>query len=80
MNAVSEKPETGQITGTADKDYNIIWFVEQCLSNVLRLDTYVADAERENDSELAEFFRKAQDASRRGAEQGKELLAKRLSG
>jgi len=79
MNAVSEKPETGQITGTADKDYNIIWFVEQCLSNVLRLDTYVADAERENDSELAEFFRKAQDASRRGAEQGKELLAKRLS-
>ena len=80
MSAVSEQPETGQITGTADKDYNIIWFVEQCLSNVLRLDTYIADAERENDAELAEFFRKAQDASRRGADQGKELLAKRLSG
>ena len=33
--------ETGQITGTKDKDYNIIWFTEQCLSNVLRLETYV---------------------------------------
>jgi hypothetical protein len=70
--------ETGQITGTKDKDYNIIWFVEQCLSNVLRLETYIDDAQRENDSDLADFFKRAQDASRRGAEQGKELLAKRL--
>jgi hypothetical protein len=70
--------ETGQITGTKDKDYNVIWFVEQCLSNVLRLETYIEDAQRENDSELADFFKRAQDASRRGAEQGKELLKKRL--
>jgi hypothetical protein len=77
MNATAAQ-EAGQITGTADKDYNIIWFTEQCLSNVLRLETYIQDAEREGDSELAEFFRRAQDASRRGAEQGKELLAKRL--
>ena len=28
--------ETGHVTGTPDKDYNVIWFVEQCLSNVLR--------------------------------------------
>ena len=70
--------ETGQITGTKDKDYNIIWFVEQCLSNVLRLETYIQDAERENDSELAEFFRRAQETSRKGAEQGKEQLRKRL--
>jgi hypothetical protein len=70
--------ETGDITGTKDKDYNIIWFVEQCLSNVLRLETYVKDAERENDSDLADFFRRAQDASRRGAEQGKDLLKNRL--
>jgi hypothetical protein len=70
--------ETGQITGTKDKDYNIIWFVEQCLSNVLRLETYIKDAERENDSDLAEFFRRAQETSRKGAEQGKEQLRKRL--
>jgi hypothetical protein len=72
--------ETGEITGTKDKDYNVIWFVEQCLSNVLRLETYIEDAERAGDSDLADFFRRAQEASRRGAEQGKDLLRQRLSG
>ena len=70
--------EGGQVTGTKDKDYNIIWFTEQCLSNALRLETYVADAEREGDNELAEFFRRAQGESRKGAEQGKQMLAQRL--
>jgi hypothetical protein len=70
--------ETGQITGTKDKDYNIIWFTESCLSNVLRLETYIQDAERAGDSELAEFFRRAQGESRKGAEQGKQLLRARL--
>jgi hypothetical protein len=72
--------ETGQVTGTQDKDYNIIWFTEQCLSNVLRLEQYAQDAERGGDQELADFFRRAQGASRNGAEQGKSLLSKRLSG
>jgi hypothetical protein len=72
--------ETGQVTGTKDKDYNIIWFVEQCLSNTLRLETYIQDAEREGDSELADFFRRAQGESRKGAEQGKELLRRRITG
>ncbi|MFZ6005593.1 MAG: hypothetical protein ACOYXM_16845 [Actinomycetota bacterium] len=71
--------ETGGITGTADKDYNIIWFTETCLSNVLRLEIYARDAERAGDDELAEFFRKAQGESRKGAEQGKQLLAARLA-
>jgi hypothetical protein len=71
--------ETGSITGTADKDYNIIWFVEACLSNVLRLEAYIKDAERQGDTELSEFFRRAQGESRKGAEQGKELLRTRLS-
>jgi hypothetical protein len=70
--------ETGQVTGTKDKDYNIIWFTESCLSNVLRLETYIQDADREGDSELAEFFRRAQGESRKGAEQGKQLLRARL--
>jgi hypothetical protein len=73
------RTETGEITGTKDKDYNIIWFTEVCLSNVLRLQTYIQDAEREGDSELADFFRKAQAESRKGADQGKQLLASRLS-
>jgi hypothetical protein len=70
--------ETGHITGTKDKDYNIIWFTEVCLNNVLRLETYIKDAEREGDTELAEFFRRAQGESRKGADQGKELMAARL--
>jgi hypothetical protein len=70
--------ETGGITGTKDKDYNIIWFTEACLDNALRLETYIADAEREEDTELAEFFRRAQAESRKGAEQAKALLAQRL--
>ena len=76
----TSQSETGQVTGTKDKDYNIIWFTEQCLSNVLRLETYRQDAEREGDSELVDFFKRAQEASRRGAEQGKDLLRKRLAG
>lgn len=70
--------EAGQVTGTKDKDYNIIWFTEQCLSNVLRLETYIQDAEREGDQELADFFRRAQGESRKGGEQGKALLKGRL--
>jgi hypothetical protein len=70
--------ETGQVTGTKDKDYNIIWFTEACLSNALRLETYIQDADREGDRELAEFFRRAQNESRKGAEQGKQLLASRI--
>lgn len=71
--------EGGQITGTADKDYNILWFTEACLSNVLRLETYIQDAERAGDMELADFFRRAQAESRKGAQLGKEMLARRLS-
>jgi hypothetical protein len=72
--------ETGQVTGTADKDYNIIWFTEQCLSNALRMETYIQDADRAGDTELADFFRRAQAESHKGAEQGKKMLGSRLSG
>jgi hypothetical protein len=70
--------ETGQVTGTRDADYNIIWFTEACLSNALRLEGYIQDAERTGDRELADFFRRAQGESRKGAEQAKELLRHRL--
>ena len=72
--------ETGQSTGTADKDYNLIWYTEHCLNNALRLQTYIQDAERDGDTELAGLFRKAQADSRKGAEIGKKMLASRLSG
>lgn len=76
---MSSTQETGQVTGTKDKDYNLIWFTEQSLSNALRLEEYIQDADRDGDNELAEFFRRAQNASRKGGEQGKEILGKRLA-
>ena len=76
---MSTQTETGNITGTKDKDYDIIWFTEQCLSNALRLETYIQDAERDGDDELAKFFRKAQSDSRKGAEQGKKLMRQRVA-
>lgn len=80
MTGMMMDTETGGITGTQDKDYNLIWFTETCLSNALRLEVYMRDAERAGDSELVELFQKAQTESRKGAEQGKRLLAARLSG
>ena len=71
--------EGGQVTGTKDKHYNLIWFTEQCLSNALRMEEYAGDAERDGDDELASFFRRAQGESQKGADQGKELLRKRLA-
>ena len=70
--------ESGHVTGTKDKDYNLIWYVEACLNNALRLETYIEDASRDGDNELADLFRKAQADSRKGAEMGKQLLRSRL--
>jgi len=77
---MASNTETGGVTGTKDKDYNLLWYVESCLSNALRLETYIQDAERENDAEVVELFRKAQADSRKGAELGKQLLRTRLGG
>ena len=70
--------EAGNVTVTKDKNYNLIWFTEQSLSNALRLETYVQDAERDGDNEVAELFKRAQEHSRRGGEEGKRMLAARL--
>ncbi len=75
---MSTQTETGDITGTKDKTYNIIWFTEKCLDNVLRLETHIEDAKRDGDDELATFSSKAQSESRKGAEEGKALLRARL--
>jgi hypothetical protein len=70
--------DIGDITGTSDLVYDIISYTEACLQNALRLETYIADAERTGDTELVEFFRIAQADSRKGAELGKQMLASRL--
>ncbi len=70
--------DTSGATGTPDPLYNIVWFTEQCLSNALRLESYIQDAEREGDQELADFFRRAQAESRKGGDAGKQMLKARL--
>ncbi|WP_155054229.1 hypothetical protein [Streptomyces blattellae] len=77
---MTSSTETGGITGTQDKDYDLIWYVEACLDNALRLESYIQDAERDRDTEVVDLFRKAQADSRKGAELGKELLRTRLGG
>ena len=76
---MTTQQEAGNVTGTADKDYNLIWFTQASLNNALRLEQYIRDAEQADDQELLDFFRRAQEASRKGGEQGKQLLARRLN-
>ena len=76
---MTSKAESGRVTGTKDKDYNLLWFTEASLSNALRLEEYIRDAERDGDSELVDFFRRAQAVSRKGGELGKDMLRARLS-
>ena len=72
-------PETGTITGTRDVTYDLVWYLEQCLHNALRLEQYRADAESEGDRKLSELFAKAQADSVKGAEMAKALLKERLA-
>ena len=74
----NQDQETGDVTGTLDQDYNLVWFVQQCLSNTLRPEIYAHDAERSGDDELGEFFRRAQGESKKGAVQSKRLVRDRL--
>ncbi len=51
---------TGDVTGTRDKDYNLIWYVEACLRTPRAWSSTSRDAERDKDNEVVELFRKAQ--------------------
>jgi hypothetical protein len=66
-------------SGTKDKNYDLITVTHLCLEHVWRLDQYAQDAEREGDQELATLFRRMQEHSRRGGEEGKRLLRERLA-
>lgn len=74
----AERTEAGQVTGTKDKNYNLVWFTEQCLQNTLRLESYIEDAQRSGDSELVDLFTRAQADSKKGGEQAQQLLKSRL--
>ena len=72
--------EGERATGTPNTIYDLSSVLFHALEGGASYDTYIEDAEREGDSELADFFRRAQGESRKGAEQGKDLLRQRLGG
>ncbi len=68
----------GQSGQTHDKNYNLVTVLQQSLENVWALSTYVDDAKRESDDELASFFEQVRSHNEEGARQAKQMLAERL--
>lgn len=65
-------------TGTKDKNYDLISVLQASLHYVWQMEEYAKDAERDGDSDLAEWFRKIQHNNQKAADQGKEMLLSRL--
>ncbi|CAM02406.1 hypothetical protein A8924_3519 [Saccharopolyspora erythraea NRRL 2338] len=63
-----------------DKNYNLITVLQASLNNVWLMETYIQDAEKDGDEELARWLRKIQENNQKASEQGKEMLVKRLAG
>jgi hypothetical protein len=76
MATAASRPESG----TKDRTYDLIAVTHLCLEHVWRLEQYAHDAEADGDDELAGLFRRMQEHSRRGAEECKTMLGRRLAG
>lgn len=61
-----------------DKNYNLVAVLKDSLQHAWQLDTYVQDAEREGDTELADWLRRIQENNKKAGDQGKRMLAQRL--
>lgn len=61
-----------------DKNFNLVAVLKDSLQHVWQLDTYVQDAEREGDTELADWLRRIQENNKKAGDQGKRMLAQRL--
>src|SRR5829696_3136049 len=64
-------------TGTANTIYDLSSVLFHALEGGASYDTYIDDAEREGDEELAEFFRRVRDEDRKRADEAQRLLAER---
>lgn len=76
---MTDLAEAGVVTGTADRDYDLIWFAGACMTTALRMETFIEDARKAGDDVLADLFVRAQRSSVRGAEEAKALLGSRLA-
>ena len=66
-------------TGTPNTIYDLSSVLFHALEGGASYDTYIEDAEREGDEELAEFFRRVRDEDSTRADEAQRLLAERTS-
>src|SRR5919112_6177230 len=66
-------------TGTPNTIYDLSSVLFHALEGGASYDTYIEDAEREGDQELAEFFRRVRDEDSTRADEAQRLLAERTS-
>lgn len=66
-------------TGASDVTYNLTSVLYHALQGAENYERYAHDAEQENDSDLAAFFKEVQQQERSRAEKAQRLLAQRLS-
>lgn len=78
MTRSGHRADGGGSTRTAAENDVLLWFAVQCLSNALRLQTYLEDACRSGDDELADLLGTAPHVSAEGAEIATDLLLRRL--
>ena len=67
--------ESGQ---AYDKNYNLVTVLQQSLENAGTMSTYIDDAQRENDDELASFFEGVKSNNEEAARRAKQMLVARL--
>ena len=71
--------EGERATGTPNTIYDLSSVLFHALEGGASYDTYIEDAEREGDQELAEFFRQVRDEDSNRADRAQQLLAERTT-
>ncbi len=66
-------------TNVANPHYDLVSVLYHALEGAQTCDTYVQDAEQENDRELAQFFREVKQEDTKRADKAKELLGMRVT-
>src|SRR5918997_1459788 len=77
MNDVTGGGSGERATGTPNTIYDLSSVLFHALEGGASYDTYIEDAEREGDQELAEFFRRVRDEDSMRADEARRLLAER---
>jgi rubrerythrin len=67
-----------QNTGASNVTYNLTSVLYHALQGAETYDDYIRDAERQNDNDLASFFREVQQEERERAQRAQKLRAERL--